>query len=195
VELDFRALEGRFVRLEPFIPQLKEEVRAALDSDAEAWAIMPINPTGDGFDGYWSVACGAAVDERMAYAIRRRSDGHVIGMSSYYTALASQGGVEIGTTFLHPDERGGVANSESKLLMLQHAFDGGALRVQFRVDTRNVRSQAAVAKLGAVREGILRRDRLTWTGYVRDTVYFSILNDEWPAVKERLEARLISRHE
>jgi N-acetyltransferase len=195
VELDFRALEGRFVRLEPFIPQLKEEVRAALDSDAEAWAIMPINPTGDGFDEYWSVACGAAVDERMAYAIRRRSDGRVIGMSSFYTALASQGGVEIGTTFLHPDERGGVANSESKLLMLQHAFDGGALRVQFRVDTRNVRSQAAVAKLGAVREGILRRDRLTWTGYVRDTVYFSILNDEWPAVKERLEARLISRHE
>lgn len=195
MELDFRALEGRFVRLEPFIPQLKEEVRAALDSDAEAWAIMPINPTGDGFHGYWSVACGAAVDERMAYAIRRRSDGRVIGMSSYYTALASQGGVEIGTTFLHPDERGGVANSESKLLMLQHAFDGGALRVQFRVDTRNVRSQAAVAKLGAVREGILRRDRLTWTGYVRDTVYFSILNDEWPAVKERLEARLISRHE
>jgi RimJ/RimL family protein N-acetyltransferase len=195
VELDFRALEGRFVRLEPFIPQLKEEVRAALDSDAEAWAIMPINPTGDGFDEYWSVACGAAVDERMAYAIRRRSDGRVIGMSSFYTALASQGGVEIGTTFLHPDERGGVANSESKLLMLQHAFDGGALRVQFRVDTRNVRSQAAVAKLGAVREGILRRDRLTWTGYVRDTVYFSILTDEWPAVKERLEARLISPHE
>jgi RimJ/RimL family protein N-acetyltransferase len=195
VGLDFRALEGRFVRLEPFIPQLKEEVRAALDSDAEAWAIMPINPTGDGFDEYWSVACGAAVDERMTYAIRRRSDGRVIGMSSFYTALASQGGVEIGTTFLHPDERGGVANSESKLLMLQHAFDGGALRVQFRVDTRNVRSQAAVAKLGAVREGILRHDRLTWTGYVRDTVYFSILTDEWPAVKERLEARLISRHE
>jgi N-acetyltransferase len=184
VELDFRVLEGRFVRLEPFTPQLKEEVRAAIDSDAEAWAIMPINPTGDGFDSYWTVACGAGVDERMSYAIRRRSDGHVIGMSSFYTGLANQGGVEIGSTFLRPDVRGGVVNVETKLLMLRHAFDGGALRVQFRVDTRNLRSQAAVAKLGAVREGILRRDRLTWTGYVRDTVYFSILSDEWPVAKE-----------
>jgi RimJ/RimL family protein N-acetyltransferase len=58
------------------------------------------------------------------------------------------------------------------------------------VDTRNLRSQAAVAKLGAVREGVLRKDRLTWTGYIRDTVYFSILDHEWPAVKQRLEARL-----
>jgi RimJ/RimL family protein N-acetyltransferase len=119
----------------------------------------------------------------------------VIGMSSFYTGLANQGGVEIGSTFLRPDVRGGVVNAEAKLLMLQHAFDGGALRVQFRVDTRNLRSQAAVAKLGAVREGILRRDRLTWTGYVRDTVYFSILSDEWPVAKERLEARLLSQYE
>ncbi|HEY1761501.1 MAG TPA: GNAT family protein [Acidimicrobiales bacterium] len=192
MELDFCVLAGRFVRLEPFTPQLKEEVRAAIDSDAEAWAIMPINPTGDGFDSYWGVACGAPLNERLSYAIRRRSDGYVIGMSSFYTGLANQGGVEIGSTYLRPDVRGGSANAETKLLMLQHAFDGGAIRVQFRVDTRNLRSQAAVAKLGAVKEGILRRDRLTWTGYVRDTVYFSILADEWPAVKERLEARLLT---
>ena len=75
-------------------------------------------------------------------------------------------------------------------MMLQHAFDSGAVRVQFRVDTRNLRSQAAVARLGAVKEGILRRDRLTWTGYIRDTVYFSILEDEWPAVRAKLSARL-----
>jgi RimJ/RimL family protein N-acetyltransferase len=194
VDLEFGVLEGQFVRLEPFIPQIKEEVRSAIDFDSEAWAIMPINPMGEGFDSYWAVACGAPKNERMSYAIRRCLDSRVIGMSSYYTALASQGGVEIGTTFLHPDVRGGVINSETKLLMLQHAFNSGAVRVQFRVDTRNLRSQAAVAKLGAVREGILRRDRLTWTGYVRDTVYFSILNDEWPAAKERLEARLILAH-
>jgi RimJ/RimL family protein N-acetyltransferase len=112
-------------------------------------------------------------------------------MSSYYTALAAQGGVEIGTTFLHPDTRGGVVNSESKMLMLGHAFDSGAIRVQFRVDTRNLRSQAAVSKLGAVREGVLRRDRLTWTGYVRDTVFLSILDEEWPAVREQLKMRLV----
>jgi RimJ/RimL family protein N-acetyltransferase len=75
--------------------------------------------------------------------------------------------------------------------MLEHAFNSGAVRVQFRVDTRNLRSQAAVGRLGAVREGVLRRDRLTWTGYVRDTVYFSILDDEWAAVRAQLTARLL----
>lgn len=191
MRLEFRHLEGNRVRLEPFVKKLKEEVRAAIDCDPKTWDIMPINPTGAGFENYWSVACDAAVDERMSYAIRRRTDGRVVGMSSYYTSLAGQGGVEIGTTFLHPDVRGGAVNSESKLLMLQHAFDSGAVRVQFRVDARNVRSQAAVARLGAVREGILRHDRLTWTGYVRDTVYFSILDDEWPAVRAQLTERLI----
>jgi N-acetyltransferase len=86
--------------------------------------------------------------------------------------------------------RGGFVNPEAKMLMLDHAFASGAVRVQFRVDSRNQRSQAAMTKLGAVREGMLRRDRLTWTGYIRDTVVFSILDDEWPAVKLRLEQRL-----
>jgi RimJ/RimL family protein N-acetyltransferase len=191
VKLEFRQLEGRHIHLEPFVTQLKEEVRAAIDCDPKTWGIMPINPTGAGFESYWSVACGAPVNERMSYAIRRHTDGQVVGMSSYYTSLADQGGLEIGTTFLHPDVRGSVVNSESKLLMLTHAFDSGAVRVQFRVDTRNLRSQNAVARLGAVREGVLRRDRLTWTGYVRDTVYFSILEDEWPGVGARLTARLV----
>src|ERR1039458_8256098 len=191
MELEFCCLEGRFIRLEPFAPELKEEVRAAIDCEPETWDIMPINPMGAGFESYWAVDCGAPTEERMSYAIRRRSDWRVVGVSSYYTALAGQGGVEIGTTFLHPDVRGGVVNSESKMLMLEHAFDSGAVRVQFRVDTRNLRSKAAVAKLGAVREGVLRRDRLTWTEYVRDTVFFSILDEEWPAVPEQLEMRLV----
>jgi RimJ/RimL family protein N-acetyltransferase len=190
VELEFCELEGRGIRLEPFTLELKEEVRAAVDCDLETWSMMPINPMSAGFESYWKVACGAPIDERMSYAIRRLADKRVVGMSSYYTALVDQGGVEIGTTFLHPDVRGGVVNPESKLLMLGHAFNSGAVRVQFRVDTRNHRSQAAVAKLGAVREGVLRRDRLTWTGYVRDTVYFSILDDEWPTIRDKLETRL-----
>ena len=113
-----------------------------------------------------------------------------VGMSSYYTCLASQHGIEIGTSFVRPDVTGSAVNPESKLLMLAHAFASGAVRVQFRADTRNVRSQAAVLKLGGVKEGILRRDRLTWTGCIRDTVYFSILDNEWPDVKARLEQRL-----
>ena len=190
MELVFRPLEGRFVRLEPFAPALKEEIRAAIDCDAETWAIMPVNPMGAGFETYWSTSCGAPRNERMAYAVRLLESGHVVGMSTFYTALANQGGVEIGTTFLHPDVRAGAVNPETKYLMLEHAFACGAVRVQFRVDTRNRRSQSAVEKLGAVREGVLRRDRLTWTGYIRDTVHFSILDDEWPAVKARLQARL-----
>jgi N-acetyltransferase len=192
VNLKFIPLTGRFLSLEPFAPHLKDEVRAAVDCDADSWAIMPVNPTGDGFDAYWSAACGAPPNQRMAYAIRRHSDHRVVGMSSYYTELLSQGGVSIGTSFLHPDARGGVANPEAKLLMLDHAFDCGAARVQFKVDTRNRRSQAAVAKLGALREGVLRRDRLTWTGYIRDTVVFSILDHEWPQLKARLQARVDS---
>ncbi len=190
MNLAFEPLQGRFVRLEPFEPRLKEDVRAAIDCDPETWTIMSVNPTGPGFGEYWAAACGAPLTERMAYAIRRCADGRVIGMSSYYTSLASQGGIEIGTSFLHPDARGGPANPESKMLMLEHAFAGGAARVQFRVDTRNRRSQAAVAKLGAVREGVLRCDRMTWTGFIRDTVYFSIVDREWPAVKMRLTERL-----
>ena len=192
MRLNYIPLSGRFLRLQPFAPDLEAEVRAAVDCDPDTWAIMPVNPMGDGFDDYWSAACGAPLGERMAYAIRRCRDGRVIGMSTYYTGLQSQGGIEIGTSFLHPDARGSAANPEAKLLMLDHAFECGAVRVQFRVDTRNQRSQTAVAKLGAVREGVLRQDRLTWTGYIRDTVVFSILDREWPELKARLQKRVES---
>ena len=192
MKLEYIPITGRFLRLQPFAPDLKEEVRSAVDCDPDTWAIMPVNPMGARFDAYWSAAYGAPPGQRMAYAIRRNSDDRVIGMSSYYTELVSQRGVSIGTSFLHPSVRGGPANPEAKLLMLDHAFGCGAVRVQFKVDTRNPRSQAAVAKLGAVREGVLRRDRLTWTGYIRDTVVFSILDQEWPQLKDRLQARVAS---
>jgi N-acetyltransferase len=190
MELLFQPLQGRFVRLEPFAAALKEEVRAAVDCDPETWQIMAACAFGDRFEEFWATACHAPATERMPYAIRQLADGRVVGMSSFYLHLAGQGGIEIGSSFLHPEARGGPINPEAKLLMLGHAFLAGAARVQFRVDTRNRRSQAAVAKLGAVREGVLRRDRLTWTGYLRDTVFFSILDREWPLVKLRLEERL-----
>ena len=190
MELDFRPLEGRHVRLEPLAPALKEDVRAAVDCDADAWAIMPENPMGAHFEAFWAAVLGAPRDYRVTYAIRRQSDERVVGISSYFTMLASQGGVEIGGTFLHPDVRSGAVNPEAKLVMLAHAFACGAVRVAFRVDTRNQRSQAAVAKLGAVREGVLRQDRVTWTGYIRDTAVFSILDREWPEVRARLEKRV-----
>jgi RimJ/RimL family protein N-acetyltransferase len=190
MELPFIPLEGRLVRFEPFAPELKAELRALVDSDVEAWAIMPVNPTGVRFDAFFEAACAAPPNVRLPYAIRRRSDGRVVGTSTFYTAAASERGVEIGTSFLHPQVRSGAVNPEAKLLMMGHAFASGAVRVAFRVDTRNTRSQAAVTKLGAVREGVLRKDPMTWTGYIRDTVIFSVIEAEWPAVREGLEARL-----
>jgi RimJ/RimL family protein N-acetyltransferase len=190
MDIGYHSMAGHFVRMEPLVPQHKEEVRAAVDCDPGAWAILLVNPMGAGFEEYWSANCGAPQTERMPYAIRRLSDGEVVGVSTYFTASAKHGGVEIGATFLHPDVRSGPINPETKLLMLGHAFDSGAVRVQFKVDQRNERSQAAVAKLGAVKEGVLRRDTRTWTGHVRDTVVFSILDSEWLAIKLRLEQRL-----
>ena len=190
MDIGFHPIEGRFVRMEPLMPRHKEEIRAAIDCDPASWTIMLVNPTGAGFEDYWSASCGAPLTERLPYAIRRLSDGRVVGTSTYFMASAKHGGVEIGATFLRPDVRASPVNPESKMLMLSHAFDSGAVRVQFKVDLRNGRSQAAVAKLGAVKEGVLRRDTRTWTGHVRDTVVFSILDREWPAVKLRLEQRL-----
>ena len=190
MDIGFHPIEGRFVRMEPLMPQHKEEIRAAIDCDSASWSIMLVNPVGAGFEEYWSANCGAPLTERLPYAIRRLSDGRVVGTSTYFMASAKHGGVEIGATFLRPDVRESSVNPEAKILMLSHAFDSGAVRVQFKVDMRNERSQAAVAKLGAVKEGILRRDTRTWTGHIRDTVVFSILDSEWPAVKLRLEQRL-----
>jgi RimJ/RimL family protein N-acetyltransferase len=190
MELGFHQLEGHVVRMEPLMPRHKEEIRTAIDCDPASWSIMLVNPVGAGFEEYWSASCGAPPAERLSYAIRRLSDGRVVGTSTYFMASAKHAGVEIGATFLCPDVRAGPVNPEAKILMLGHAFDSGAVRVQFKVDLRNARSQAAVAKLGAVREGVLRRDMRTWTGHVRDTVVFSILDSEWPAVRLRLQQRL-----
>ncbi len=131
-----------------------------------------------------------AAGPRRAYAVRRLADGEVVGLTCFLALGTPEHTVEIGATFLRLDARGGPVNPEMKRLMLAHAFEHGALRVAFQIDARNLRSQAAVAKLGAVREGVLRRNRRTWTGHVRDTVVFSILDEEWPAVRERLDARL-----
>jgi RimJ/RimL family protein N-acetyltransferase len=190
MNLAFQPMQRRFVRMEPLVAEHRQDMRAAIDCDPAAWSILLTNPLGAAFDEFWTAMRAEPLTARMPYAIRRLSDGRVVGMSSYFMASAKHRGVEIGATFLHPDVRATSVNPEAKLLMLGHAFDSGAIRVQFTVDLRNERSQAAVAKLGAVREGVLRRDRRTWTGHVRDSVVFSILDSEWPAVKQRLEQRL-----
>ena len=191
MKLDARPLEGWFTRLEPLCERLREPVRAAIAPPDPVWAIMATSAEGERFGGWWAAAVDdMAAGRRIAYAVRRRSNGMVVGSTSFLNIDAASRGLEIGSTFLRPDARGGPVNPDMKLAMLAHAFEGGALRVEIRTDGRNDRSQAAIAKLGAVREGVLRRQKRLWNGDIRDTVVFSILEEEWPQVRQRLEARL-----
>ena len=187
----FIPLQGRFVRLEPFMPALKAEVGAMLDCDVDHWAIMSSSGQGEHFEAWWAAGMAEqARGERMSYAVRRLSDGRVVGTTAYLTLRPAHRGLEVGTTFLHPEARGGPVNPESKRLLLDHAFAAGIVRVEFMVDVRNARSQAAVSKLGARPEGVLRRHKITWTGHIRDTAVFSIIDEDWPAVRAALDARL-----
>lgn len=191
MELRREPLEGRFVRLETYAEPLKAEVQAALDVDPDAWALFSRPGHAEHFEPWWSEASRFAREERwINFAVRRLSDGRVVGTTSFLNVRPEHHGVEIGATFFHPDVRGGFVNPEAKLLMLGHASACGAVRVEIVTDLRNKRSQAAIAKLGALREGVLRKHKLTWTGHIRDSVMFSVLREEWPAVRAGLEARL-----
>jgi RimJ/RimL family protein N-acetyltransferase len=191
VKLEPRVLTGRFVRLEPFAPALESEVRRALDVDPEGWAIMSTAADGPRFDGWWTQALAeAAAGRRIPFAVRRLDTGDVVGTTSLLEIRALHRSVEIGATFLRPDQRSSPVNPDCKRLLLAYAFEAGAVRVELVVDTRNQRSQAAVMKLGAVKEGVLRKHKTTWTGFVRDTAVFSITDDEWPGVRAGLDARL-----
>ena len=195
MNIEIRPLVGRHVRLEPVIPEsqdaLRPELQAALNCDPEAWEIMSINGCGEGFEDWWGAAVGESRrGERIVYAVRRLSDGRVVGTTSLLNIRRLHRGVEVGATFLHPDVRSGPVHPESNRLLLAHAFGSGAIRVEFQIDLRNARSQAAVEKLGGEKEGVLRRHKITWTGYVRDTAVFSITDLDWPGVQQRLDYRL-----
>jgi RimJ/RimL family protein N-acetyltransferase len=184
-------LHGRHVRLEPYTGALREPVRAALDCDADAWRLFALNGQGDGFDGFWrTLNDQVAQGGWIAYAIQAVATGAVVGTTSFLNIKPTRQTVEIGGTFIHPDARSTLVNAEAKYLMLAHAFASGMRRVELLTDARNVRSQAAIAKLGAVREGVLRRERVTWTGHVRDSVLFAVTDLDWPHVRARLEKRL-----
>jgi RimJ/RimL family protein N-acetyltransferase len=160
---------------ELFSEQYREPLNAACAEDREIWQIYANNFGPDGFDG--------SIDRYVANPANRTFvlfDGdELAGMSSYLGIDEGRQVLEIGGTYYRPHLRGTGFNRRVKGMMLERAFDCGVRRVEFRVDRRNGRSQAAMKKLGAVREGVLRSDRITWTGHVRDTVLFSILKEEW----------------
>ena len=127
----------------------------------------------------------------VPFAVIDRASGAVAGSTRYFDIRPADRGLEIGYTWYGEAYQRTTINTECKFLLLHHAFEGlGALRVQLRTDSRNLRSQAAIVRIGGVREGVLRSHMVMPDGYLRDTVVFSIIRSEWPEVEKRLLERL-----
>ena len=173
--------QGR-VRLAPLSDQHIDPLRAACAQDPDIWAIYPVSMLGEHFDS----AAAFLVSEagQPGFAVIDCETDTVVGMTRFINP-DEHGVVEIGGTYIAPSVRGTGFNGVMKKLLLNHAFDCGYRKVEFRVDTRNSRSIAAVLKLGATREGVLRKNRVTWTGYERDTAVFGLLREEWRGRPQR----------
>lgn len=186
-------LEGETVRLEPLAEAHVEGLYAAAQ-DPDTWLYMASDPSVSVEKmRAWVAAAMAARDagDAQPFAIVERASGRVAGSTRYFDISAHDRHLEIGHTWLAAAVRRTRVNTECKYLLLRHAFEAlGAIRVQLKTDRRNERSQRAIERLGAVREGILRKQMILESGYVRDTVMYSITDDEWPVVKANLEARL-----
>ena len=187
-------LKGRWLTLEPIEDRHASGLFEAMQDDEVcrylAW------PPPKGLDETLTLIREAREDMArgltVVFAQISNATGRAIGSTRLLDVRPRDRQVEIGATFLAREYWRTPANTESKYLFLGYCFETlGCVRVAFKTDGRNIRSQEAIARLGAVREGTLRR-HMNVRGYQRDTVYFSILDDEWPAVKARLEARLSS---
>jgi len=182
-------LEGHGIRLTPAEPA--DAAQAWPLTDAELWARMT-TPWADSVEAYAArVEQQVATPGLYAFTVRDAETREVRGATTFYEYVPSQGRVEIGTTWYGRAFQGGRTNPAAKLLLLAHAFDQWQVnRVALRCDARNERSARAIERLGATREGRLRRHRIAPDGSVSDTLYFSILREEWPAVRAGLEGRL-----
>lgn len=185
-------LQGRHVRL---VPLALEHVPALWQAgnDPEIWRWTLSQPASEADMSRYVEAALAkrAAGGAFPFATVEAASGRVIGSTRYHNWEPPHPRVEIGYTWIARPWQRTPVNTEAKYLMLRHAFETlGVMRVELRTDALNAPSRAAIARIGGVEEGTLRRHMLTDAGRVRDTVYFSILDDEWPAVKRRLEEKL-----
>ena len=171
------AMSGDNCRAEPFAEQHRDALRSACAEDGDIWAIYANDFGPVGFDA--SIDFYTSNPRNRTFVLFNGDE--IAGMASFLGLDEGRQVVEIGGTYYRPHLRGSGLNRRIKDMMLRRAFAAGIRRVEFRVDARNQRSQKAMARLGATREGVLRADRITWTGHVRDTVLFSILASEWPS--------------
>lgn len=188
-------LEGQHARLEPLAALHAPDLLAAAQDDA-LWLYMPIARPRTPADVERMIAGALAAQDRgeqLPFAILERAGGRAIGSTRYLDLRLEHRGLEIGWTWITPAYQRSAINTECKLLLLTHAFESlGCLRVQLKTDARNLRSQAAIERLGATREGVLRKHYVLWDGYVRDTVMYSITDEQWPEVRRRLSGFLRS---
>jgi N-acetyltransferase len=189
-------LEGRLVVLEPVEPH-HEELLWEAAQDPQTWRITSadVGSSRDGFDRYWAELRAAfAAGSEVPFATVERPSGRVVGSTRFLTLRPEHRGVEIGHTWLRSDVWQTGVNVEAKLLMLEHAFDRcRCLRVEFKTDERNLRSRRAMEALPAQFEGVFRKHMLVRGGEIRNSAYYAIVDDDWPAVRANLERRLRAR--
>lgn len=185
-------LEGRHVRLVPLRPEHASALRTAVDDDeVSAWLSVDLRDPAQ-FDA-WLETTFRALErgEEAPFAVELRATGTIVGSTRFMDIRPAHRGVEIGWTWYSKAVWGGLVNPECKYLLMRHAFEEwGAIRVCLKTDNLNLHSQRAIVKLGAKYEGTLRRHYVRRDGTYRDSVYFSVIDSEWPAVKTSLERRI-----
>ena len=184
-------LEGSVVRLEPIRHEHEQLFWDVAKNDLEEifrWIPYPMRTAEDFRKLVDKAFAEQDQGESVVFATVERSSGRVVGSTRFMNIDRANRRVEIGSTWIAPAWQRTAVNTEAKYLMLRHAFEvWGSIRVELKTDALNQKSRNAILRIGAKEEGTLRRHLVTWTGRVRDTVYFSILDSEWPQVKERLK--------
>jgi N-acetyltransferase len=185
-------LSGRHVRLEPLtLAHTERMFSAAADQELWRWTLTQIASMED-MRSYVEAALEAhRAGTALPFATLDASTGEIIGSTRFGNIDMSNRRVEIGWTWLRRDRQRTACNTEAKYLMLRHAFDVlGCIRVELKTDALNQQSRAAILRIGAIEEGILRAHLITASGRIRDSAMYSILDREWPIVRESLEERL-----
>ncbi|HTF34932.1 MAG TPA: GNAT family protein [Myxococcota bacterium] len=192
MKLEPLVLEGSAVRLEP-LSMVHHAALCEASLDCGLFRFFPFRmETPDDLRGYIEAALRQqALGTALPFATRDRVSGAVVGSTSYLAIERAHRRLEIGATWLAPKWQRTALNTEAKLLLLAHAIERlGMNRVEFKTDARNGRSRAALLRIGASQEGIFRAHMVMPDGYLRDSVYYSILARDWPELKLRLEQRL-----
>ena len=185
-------LNGRYVQLEPLsLAHLGALWEAGADEEIWRWNPTPVR-TVDQMRSYIERALSAqAAGTALPFVTVERGGSHVIGSTRFTEIDTANRRLEIGSTWITPRWQRTPVNTEAKYLMLSHAFEQlGCIRVELKTDVLNTRSRNAILRIGAKEEGIFRKHWITQSGRIRDSVFFSILDTEWPAVKIRLEEKL-----